>query len=411
MTNAPDLIPHLFRTESSKLISVLTHIFGLANMSVAEDIVSDTFLLASETWGLKGVPQNPTAWLYTVAKNKVTDQLRRDALFQQKIYPELKRDTIAGELVEPNLSEESISDSQLRMMFAVCHPAIPEESQIGLSLRILCGFGISEIADALLSNKETINKRLFRAKQVLRDKNIQFELPDPTEIPHRLETVLKTIYLLFNEGYYSKSANTALRKELCLEAMRLTLQLIESKRTNKPEARALLALMCFHASRFEARVGSDNAMILYYDQDRSLWDEALILRGEQFLGQASEGSQLSTYHLQAAIAYWHTRNEEVLEKWENILQYYNLLLQLEYSPIAALNRTYALARARGKEAALAEAAKLNLKSNHLYHTLMAELYVGIEKAEARNQLGMALELVKSEADRQLLQKKLNALKP
>src|SRR4051812_29201289 len=274
-----ELIPHLFRTEYSKIIAVLCKCFGFEHIEVAEDLVSDTFLLAAETWGLKGLPGNPVAWLYTVSKNKAKDYLRHNSIFANKIAPGLRH--VQNDLpdltkLEIDLSNRNIADSQLQMMFAICHPSVSKEAQIGLSLRILCGFGIEEIADAFLTNKETINKRLFRAKEKLRNEKVKITFPAEAEMDERLDTVLATLYLLFNEGYYSRSQNTTLRKDLCLEAMRLTHLLIESKVTNLPKASALLSIMCFHASRFEARVDGKGEMILYDDQDEQLWDRALI---------------------------------------------------------------------------------------------------------------------------------------
>jgi len=410
MTTPPELIPHLFRTESRKLISLLCRSFGLPNIQVAEDIVSETFILAAETWGLKGTPQNPSAWLYTVAKNKVRDHLRRNATFRESVRPALTVQQQSSDAVELDFSESSLKDSQLEMMFAVCHPLIPKEAQIGLALRILCGFGIIEIADALLSNKETINKRLFRAKQALREANIAMEIPDENAITERLDTVLKVIYLLFNEGYCSQSQNDILRKDLCLEALRLGLNLLEHPLTKQPQTYALVALMCFHASRFEARLKQGVAVVLYDKQDRSLWDKNLVLRGEKFLSQAAVGKHLSTYHLQAAIAYWHTRENDSTEKWDKILSYYNLLLQIEYSPIAALNRTYALSRARGKSVALEEAGKLNLDGNHLYHSLLAELYLDVDNKIVEKELELAISYARTPFDKELLTSRLEALK-
>lgn len=214
-----DLLPNLFRTEYRKIVSVLCKHFGLAQMEIAEDIASDTFLTAAQTWGLGTVPANPVAWLYTVAKNKTKNYLQRHHLFESRISPELEKGSAVFPDEKIDLSAESIQDSQLQMMFAICHPAIPPQAQISLSLRILCGFGIEEIANAFLTNKETINKRLLRAKEKLRQEKIIIEIPGTTEIHDRLDTVLRTIYLLFSEGYYSSSQDTTIRKELCLEAM------------------------------------------------------------------------------------------------------------------------------------------------------------------------------------------------
>lgn len=406
-----ELIPHLFRTEYRKLISVLCKRFGFDQIEIAEDITSDTFLTAAQTWGLEGVPHNPTAWLYHVAKNKAKNYLQRHSVFENKISLELQ-ETFAGiHEEEIDLSPHNIDDSQLQMMFAICHPSIPPEAQIGLSLRILCGFGIEEIADAFLTNKETINKRLFRAKEKLREEKITIALPSAAEIDERLETVLTTIYLLFSEGYYSTSQNTTLRKDLCLEAIRLCTMLIENKYTNKPHVYALLALMCFHASRFEARINKNGELILYEEQDTNLWNFDLISKGGYFLNLSANGNTISKYHLQAAIAYWNTVKTDSHEKWENILLLYNQLLQIEYSPIAALNRTYALSKANGKKEAIIEAEKLNLTDNHFYFTLLGELYKGIDNRKAKEHFLAAYSLAKTQTDKQTIQGKIDKCSP
>ncbi len=413
-----ELIPHLFRTEYRKIVSVLCGLFGIEYIEIAEDIVSDTFLMATELWGLKGLPKSPVPWLYTVAKNKTIDYLRRNTLFAQKIAAEIKKAAPLIEETDIDLSGKNINDSQLAMMFAICHPCISTEAQIALSLNLLCGFGAEEIAEAFLTNKETVYKRLARAKEKLRAEKVKIEQPSLAEINGRLPVVITTLYLLFNEGYYSALQNTTLRKDLCLEAMRLTLLLIENTGTNKPVANALLSLMCFHSSRFEARTDKNGEIILYEDQDTSLWNTELINRGEYYLNQASQGSILSKYHLEAAIAYWHTKKTNTAEKWENILQLYNKLLQIEYSPIAALNRTYALAKAdgrpdgthgRGKEAAIIEAEKLKLVNNHLYHLLLGNLYTNYDNVKALQHLQTALGLARSTAEKATISKSISRL--
>ena len=234
-----ELIPHLFRTEYRKIVSVLSKRFGFDQVEIAEDIASETFLSAAQIWGMNGLPPNPVAWLYQVAKNKAKNHLQRESVFDTKIIPELKKGM--SDRVEPeiDLSPRNIIDSQLQMMFAICNPVISAEAQIGLSLRILCGFGIEEIADAFLTSRETISKRLTRAREKLRGENIKIEMPDAAQIEARLENVLTTIYLLFNEGYYSLSQNQTLRKDLCLEAMRLCMMLVENNSTNQPQVNAL----------------------------------------------------------------------------------------------------------------------------------------------------------------------------
>jgi RNA polymerase sigma factor (sigma-70 family) len=405
-----ELIPHLFRTEYSKITSVLGKLFGFEHIEIAEDIASETFLLAAETWGLKGYPEKPVAWLYAVAKNRAKDYLKRNAIFSEKVKAEIQTANTELYEIEIDLSNKNISDSLLQMMFAICNPSISTEAQIGLSLRILCGFGIEEIADAFLSNKETINKRLFRAKEKLRQEKVKIEFPSTSDIDKRLETVLTTIYLLFNEGYYSLSQNTTLRKDLCLEAMRLNYLLIENEGTNKPAANALLSLMCFHASRFEARINPKGELILYEEQDTTLWNKELILQGEFFLNKAAKGNEISKYHLEAAIAYWHTNKQDTQEKWENILQLYNKLLLIEYSPIAALNRTYALAKATSKAEAIVEAEKLKLTVNHLYYSLLGYLYTDIDNEIAVEHLKNALKLAKSATDKGTIAKSIDKIK-
>jgi RNA polymerase sigma factor (sigma-70 family) len=404
-----ELIPHLFRTEFTRITAVLCKLFGIEHIEVAEDIASETFLSALETWSYKGIPKNPVAWLYTVAKNKAKNMIARNQTFSKKIEPQLKHQSQNAEEIEIDLSEKNITDSQLQMLFAICHPSISIESQIGLALRILCGFGIEEIANAFLTNKETINKRLFRAKQKLQQENIVIEFPSAEKIDERLDAVLTTLYLLFNEGYYSESENSVLREDLCLEAMRLTYLLVENETTNTTTVNALLSLMCFHASRFAARKDENGELVLYEDQDEKLWDTALITRGIFYLNRASQGNVLSKYHLEASIAYWHTIKADSQEKWENILQLYNRLLQIEYSPVIALNRTFALSKANGKKAAIVEAEKLQLNNNHYYFTLLGELYTNIDNTKAKVNLEKAYELAKTQTDKQTIKKKIEAL--
>lgn len=405
-----ELIPQLFKTEYRKIISVLCKLFGIVHIEIAEDITTDTFLLASEAWGLKGIPENPTAWLYTVAKNKTIDYLKRHKTFSEKISSEIKYNQPSYEEIEIDLSYENITDSQLKMIFAVCNPNIPTEAQIGLALRILCGFGIDEIADAFLTNKETINKRLFRAKEKLRVENSVIELPNEREITERLENVLTTIYLLFNEGYHSKSQKLNLRKELCLEAMRLNYLLLENELTNRPNVNALMALMCFHSSRFEARVGENGIQILYEEQNRNLWNEDLIAKGNYYLIESAKGQEITKYHLEASISYWHCTQIENSEKWNNILQLYNQLLQIEYSPITALNRTYALSKVKGNKIAVTEALKLDLKYNQFYHSLLGNLYASFDKPNAIKNYELAYQLAKSENDKKTIQNQLLKIK-
>ncbi len=404
-----ELIPHLFRTEYRKIVSVLCKRFGFDQIEIAEDIASDTFLTAAQTWGIKGLPENPVAWLYFVARNKAKNHLQRNTVFEKKIVPEIKNELADKYFQEIDLSPQNINDSQLQMMFAICNPLIPAEAQIGLSLRILCGFGIEEIADAFLTNRETINKRLFRAREKLRSEKIKIEMPDLSQIEERLETVLTTIYLLFNEGYFSTSQNSTIRKDLCLEAMRLCNMLVENQTTNKPTVNALLALMCFQASRFEARIDKRGQPVLYEEQDIDLWNTELISRGGYFLKISSTGNTISKYHLEAAIAYWSTQKADTTEKWEAVLHLYDLLLQTDDSPIAALNRLYALSKVKGKVQAITEAMKLNLTDNQFYFMLMGELYTDVDREKAIQNFRRALIMTRTETGRLAIQRKIDGI--
>jgi RNA polymerase sigma-70 factor (ECF subfamily) len=273
MEQQHESLKQLFQQEFAKMVAVISKQYGLDHIEMAEDIVSETFLTASESWGINGMPPNPAAWLYAVAKQKTLYHFRRHKIYEQKVVPEIKAQQPTNEEPEAiNFSQQNIRDSQLQMLFAICNPAIASEAQIGLALRILCGFGIDEIAEAFLTNKETINKRLFRAKEKLRNENVQLipidnTLPDQ-ELENRLHNVLHIIYLLFSEGYYSQTDNNVLRKEFCVEAMRLGVMLTEYERTNSAKTNALLALMSFHSSRFNARESNNDTLILFAQQQK-----------------------------------------------------------------------------------------------------------------------------------------------
>ena len=421
MENAQESLRQVFQQEFARLVAVISKRFGLQHIEIAEDIVGETFLLAAETWGVRGLPANPTAWLYTVAKQQAIYQFRRRKLLNDKVIPELTARYIQDdEWAALTFSVQTIRDSQLHMLFAICTPLIADEAQIGLALRILCGFGIDEIAEAFLTNKETINKRLFRAKEKLQAAGITMDLPADNELVRRLDTVLRVIYLLFNEGYYSSTQHRSLRKDVCLEAMRLGVMLTDYEQTNGPKTNALLALMCFHASRFEARHGGarhggarhggiEGMPLLYKQQNDALWDAALIRQGFAYLERAMQGNELSTYHLEARIASWHCVKDDTPEKWTAILSLYNQLLLLNNSPSTALNQIYALYKVAGQAAALVAAKQLRLDNNHLYFTLLGELYRETDPAQATASFWRAYALAKTQTDRQTIQQKLDEL--
>jgi RNA polymerase sigma factor (sigma-70 family) len=409
MAHNEDALKHLFQQEFAKMVAVISKRFGLQHVEIAEDIVSETFLVAAEQWGIDGLPPNPTAWLYAVAKQKALYQFRRNKIFEQSVLPE-----IAGANQENpaglDFSFQNIKDSQLHMLFAVCNPVVASEAQIGLALRILCGFGIDEIAEAFFTTKETVNKRLFRAKEKLRTENVTMEMPrSEDELVKRLDNVLHILYLLFNEGYYSRTQNRVLRKDLCYEALQLVLTLTEYEPTNRPKTNALIALMCFHASRFDARLADGDSMVLYEEQNELLWNQELIQRGIYFLHQSMEGNEISSYHLEARIASWHCTKEDTREKWEDILRLYDQLLLINYSPGVMLNRIYAFYKVHGSIAAIIEAEKLNLDGEHFYFVLLGELYKDVDRGKARVSFEKGFSFARTETERESIRKKIASI--
>lgn len=406
------LVSHLFRYEAGKMTAVLARMFGFDRIEVAEDIVQDTLLKALIEWRSQ-IPDNPSAWLYKVAKNKALDLLRREKLFNE-ISEELshlseKQDIALGNLF---LNHE-IEDSQLRMLFACCHPAIALESQITLSLKILGGLSAAEIARALLTSEETINKRLYRAKEKIRSEHIVLEVPQSKELTTRLEAVLKIIYLIFNEGYSSCHPDYVIRQDLCEDAIRICLLLTGNTLTNLPKTNALMALMCFQTARFPARLDDNGAIILLKDQDRSLWNSFMTSRAYQFFRSSSVGNEISEYHIEAAIASYHA-SAGSFEKtnWEVILRLYNLLADIKPTPFVFMNTAIVKGYVHGAKAALEELDKIKtLNQNYIYHTAKGDFYAELnDRHSAWQCYEKALRLITSDPERRLLEKKLTLLK-
>jgi len=402
-----ELLPHLFRREYAKMTAVLCRHFGLKHIEIAEDLASDTFLKAAENWALNGIPANPEAWLYTVAKNKARDYFKHITVFEKQVQNAIKPNEYQDEC-DVEFSLQNISDSQLAMIFAVCNPANSAEAQICLALQVLCGFSIEEIAHAFLSRPETIKKRLYRARSNLRNDHFRIQTLSESQLKARLHTVLKTLYLLFNEGYFSATHSQPIRKELCSEALGLTLVLTRNIHTNTPQTNALLALMCFQSSRLDARTNAQGEAVLFEEQDKAMWDKTLIEKGNYYLVEACQGNEISKYHLEAGIAYWHTTPADQ-NKWQHILDLYNQLIRIEYSPVTALNRIFALAGAEGHEKAIREAETLNLSGNTYYHQLLGYLYTGTDTDKAIAHYRLAMAGIKSEAGKQSLAKETERL--
>ena len=393
----------IFKSEYSNLIAVLSNYYRLTDLQLAEDIVSDTFLRAMKAWSHKGIPKFPKAWLRKVAQNLLNEHYRRKKIYEEKITPELSAGNQQIDIIE--ITDKIIEDSQLEMIFVLCDPQLNRESQLCIALRILCGFTIEEIAKALLSNKATIHKKIYRAKKAIKERN-RFEMNlTSNQYVSRLDNVLRVIYLMFNEGYYSSVNEENIRHEICWEAMRLCIFLSEQKIFPKQKIYALIALMCFHASRLDARKSGEKGDLLYHEHDKRKWNKDLIQKGRKYLNLSAAGNVITKYHLEAAIAYWHT--EETKGKWNNILQLYNKLLTIEYSPIIAMNRTYALAQANSIEEAIQEAHKLELKDNHHYFCLLAELYrMNNNIGKEIEYLNKAIEFANKENEKELINSKL-----
>lgn len=397
-----DQLTETFKTEYSNLVAVLCHFYGIQNIQLAEDIVSDTFLHAMKVWSHKGLPNSPKAWLRKVAVNKFKDHYRRNQLFKEKVERNLMQGQQWSE--EMMLNDQLISDGLLNMIFAICNANLKIETQICLALRLLCGFSIDQIAAALLSNKEAINKKLFRGKQQLKQYKSSWNQLNPEDYISRIDPVLRIIYLIFNEGYYSNTGSENVKQEFCWEAMRLGLFLSKQAFLPQKNTYALIALMCFHASRMESRTNSAGKYILYLEQDKRKWNTDLIKKGASYLAKSAKGNEVSKYHLEAAIAYWHTTDAD--DKWDNILDLYNKLILLEDSPLIAMNRTYALAIADSVEAAIGAAQKLKL-DNKYYYWLMAELSrLNNDPKQEIEYLNKALTLVKNEGEQDILNNKL-----
>jgi RNA polymerase sigma factor (sigma-70 family) len=349
---------HLFRREAGRMVSTLTRIFGVHNLALAEDVVQDAFCRALEVWKFRGVPENPSAWLMATAKNRALDVLRRERTVRT-FAPELGR-LLASEwtvapVIEDLFRANAIKDDQLRMMFSCCHPRLPEEAQVALVLHILCGFTVNEVASAFVSSHAAIEKRISRAKKVLAGSKRLFDVSGADEFSGRLPGVQRALYLLFNEGYHGASPESAVRAELCQEAIRLTALLLENPLGATPATHALGALMCLHAARLPARIDASGNLSSLFDQDRSLWDSRLVAEGQRLLDVSATGPDLTEYHVEAAIAWVHATAHCIEDTdWRNIISLYDMLMTIRPSPVVALNRAIAVAQHEGPKRGLEE---------------------------------------------------------
>ncbi len=410
------LVDHLFRHESGRMVASLTRLFGVHNLELAEDVLQDTLLEALKDWSLGGIPDHPGAWLMVVAKRKAINIIKREKFlrhFASDLDSLLKSEWTASYTMDQIFMEDEIKDAQLRMIFTCCHPALPAEAQIALTLKTLCGFGIYEIASALLTTQSNINKRLYRAKEKIRSHEIDFAVPSGPDLEKRLDAVLLVIYLLFNEGYNSVGSPVAIRKEMCLEAMRLALLLTDKPIDGDyPQIYALLSLMCFHTARFEARVDSNECLVVLEEQDRRLWNNELISQGMEFLLKSATSDRASAYHLEAAISAEHCLAENFQQtNWTKIHGYYTSLAKLKPSSVIQLNLAILEGKKEGPWAAIAALHELEqtrkLDGYYLLAACLGEFYSQVgKKSEALAYFAQAKALTKSQSICTLLDKKI-----
>lgn len=441
-----DLVDHLFRREAGRIVAALSRSLGSGHLDLAEESVQEAMIEALRRWPFHGVPERPGGWLYRVARNRALDRLRRQTSFRDK-EPEIRRSLLAdgpGEGVpegsDPRRTGSSgtiptapspdavrtvrfpgeLTDDQLRLIFLCCHPELPPDARVTLTLKLACGFGVAEIARAFLDKESTVAQRLVRAKRTLRDRRMPVEVPAPAEIPARLDSVLEVLYLTFNEGYAASAGDEHVKADVCAEALRLTEELARLPgrllEDFRPPIHALAALLCFQASRTPARTDARGTIVLMEDQDRSLWDRALVVRGFAHLERSAAGPRVTHYHLEAAIASHHAAAPDwAATDWPAILGLYDRLLALHPSPVVALNRAVALAHARDPEAGLAALdevehdpeARRTLSAYHLLPATRGTLLLQAGRpAEAARALRRALELCTSPAERRLLERRL-----
>ncbi len=408
---------HLFRREAGRMVATLTRIFGVHNLALAEDVVQDAFCRALEVWKFRGVPENPSAWLMATAKNRALDVLRRERT-ALTFAPELGRLLQSASTLDPVVDElfapQAIQDDQLRMMFSCCHPRLAEEAQVALVLHILCGFSVDEIASAFVSRPAAIEKRLTRAKKVLAGSKKLFDVSGFDDFSGRLPAVHRALYLLFNEGYHGASPESAVRAELCREAMRLVGLLLEHPLGATPATHALAALMCLHAARLPGRVDAAGNLSSLFDQDRSRWDRSLVAEGQRLLELSASGPELTAYHVEAAIACVHTTAHSAEETdWGVIVSLYDKLMEIRPSPVVALNRAIAIAQHEGPERGLKEIRGIKdldrLANYPFYFAALGELELRRSRHEiARQHFHSALALARNPMERRFLEQRAAA---
>jgi RNA polymerase sigma-70 factor (ECF subfamily) len=403
----PDvLVDHLFRNRAGQMVAYLTRLLGPEHIDLAEEVVQEALLKALQNWPYSGIPQNPAGWLFRVARNAALDAIRHRTLAGEKnveFAAERIRDVEAA-VGDGTHIEDQLRDDELRMVLMCCHPALPRDARVALSLKTVGGFSTREIARAFLSDEPTIAQRLVRAKRQIRESAIAFELPLGDDLALRLDSALEVIYLMFNEGYAAQSGEGLVRQDLC--------RLLAKSSVGTPQAHALVALIAFQAARLPARVDSAGELVLLEDQDRTLWDQKLVALGFHHFSQCAEGAHMSAYHVQAAIAAVYAGAQQSTHiDWPAILSLYDRLMEISPSPVVALNRAVAIAKVEGPQAALAALRPLaedrSLRNYHLLPAVQGRLLLNLGDHEAAADcFRQALERPCSEPEKRFLQRKL-----
>ncbi len=410
-------INHLFRKESGIMVSVLTKIFGLEHYDLAQDVVQHSLLSALESWKFHGIPENPKAWLYRVAKNKAIDVIRKKRPecnfdFSDSEHVLLNSEYSLSVTMEKFWDTKNLKDDFLAMMYACCHPELTPINQVAFILKSLCGFSTKEIAKTFLTSEEVISKRLHRTKEYFRGNNIYPKIPSKNELKSKNKTILSCIYLMFNEGYNSTHSEDLIRKDLITQCIRLLDVLLDNPLTKSPEASALMALVLFHSARLDSRISSRGDLVLLAQQNRDDWDTRLITMGMEYLNKSASGEELSVYHIEAAIAYEHCKAKNYSEtNWQKIIEYYELLGKVSPSVLIELNKCAAILEYNGAEKAKEELQKISdnklLDSYYLYHALESEIFVRLgDINNAITHLKKAEKLTQSKLEKKLLNQKL-----
>lgn len=399
------------------MIAALTRVFGFHNLALAEDVMQDALCRALEVWKHHGMPDNPSAWLMTTAKNHAVDVLRRERTartFAPEITRLLESEWTFRPTIEAAFGPHAIQDDELRMMFSCVDPRLTEEAQVALILHILCGFSVGEIANAFLCSAAAAEKRITRAKKVLATATQLFELSCTEDFSSRLSAVHRALYLLFNEGYHGANTKTVVRVELCREAMRLATLLRDHPLAATPPTYALLALMCLHAARMPSRVNESGSLSLLPDQDRSHWNAELIQNGQKLLEESATGEVLSEYHVEAAIAWCHASAPTAqATNWAQVIALYDTLLRIRPSPVIALNRAIAIAQHAGPEKGLTAIRSIDgierLNAYPFYQMALGELELQCgHNSSAAQHFAAALQLARNPTEQRFMRSRIEA---